>query len=208
MIRVYDHKRTAAHPKSWLHLRLSQLLGWVKQCPRQERSAKAMSLSFHSTSKNIFFWIISCCVTDRTSSTQSRRSVLNFKRLLSWIISRASRHGLEVPKFVFMAVGFETCCNASRMAQLITFSVKSPPTDIPLNFEKLNISPSQQDTNCALHLKMTPCWFKQWQGFGQPCLTFYCCVIWNTTDRTISIWIHSDRNHIPGAHAWGPQKLE
>ena len=29
------------------------------------------------------------------------------------------RHGPEVPKFVFMAIGFETYGHASRMAQLI-----------------------------------------------------------------------------------------
>ena len=32
-----------------------------------------------------------------------------------------ARHGLEVPKFVFVAVGFETYVHAKSMAQLVTF---------------------------------------------------------------------------------------
>ena len=42
------------------------------------------------------------------------------------------RHGPEVPKFVFMAVGFETYGHASRMAQLMMFSLELPPTYILL----------------------------------------------------------------------------
>ena len=104
-----------------------------------------------------------------------------------------SRHGPEVPKFVFIAVawGFEPYGHASRMAQLTTFSVESPPTYIPLKLlvKKLNLSPSQQDPNWpgARHLKMPPRWFEQWQGFWPPCRTFFCCVIRNPTHRTISV---------------------
>ena len=98
-----------------------------------------------------------------------------------------SRHGPEVPKFDFMAVGFETYCHSGMMAQLITFSVESPPTYILLNLKNSNLCPSQQNPNWAQHLKMPPHWFEQWQGFWQPCQTYCCCIIWNTTDRTISI---------------------
>ena len=42
----------------------------------------------------------------------------------AWSMVIAGRHGPEVPKFVFMAVRFETYCHASRMAQLITLSVE------------------------------------------------------------------------------------
>ena len=66
------------------------------------------------------------------------------------------RHGPEVPKFVFMAVCFETHCHAKSMAQLITISVGSPSTYILLKFKKLNLSPSQQDPNWARLLKMPP----------------------------------------------------
>ena len=38
------------------------------------------------------------------------------------------RHGPEVPKFVFMAVGFETYGHAQSIPQFITSSVGSPPT--------------------------------------------------------------------------------
>ena len=57
-----------------------------------------------------------------------------------------ARHGPEVPKFVFMAVGFETYGHASRMAQLITFSVESPPTYILLNLKN----------SISVHLNRTP----------------------------------------------------
>ena len=57
-----------------------------------------------------------------------------------------TRHGPEVPKFVFMAVGFETYGHASRMAQLITFSVESPPTYILLNLKN----------SISVHLNKTP----------------------------------------------------
>ena len=56
------------------------------------------------------------------------------------------RHGPEVPKFVFMAVGFETYGHASRMAQLITFSEESPPTYILLNLKN----------SISVHLNRTP----------------------------------------------------
>ena len=72
-----------------------------------------------------------------------------------------SRHGPEVPKFVFMAVGFETYGretygHAKSIAQLTTFSVGCPATYILLKFKNLNLSPSQQDPNWARHLKMPP----------------------------------------------------
>ena len=59
-------------------------------------------------------------------------------------------HGPEVPKFVFMAVGFEIYGHASRMAQLIAFSVELPPTYIPLNLKNsisvpLNKTPTGTD---------------------------------------------------------------
>ena len=57
------------------------------------------------------------------------------------------RHGPEVPKFVFMAVGFETYGHASRMAQLITFSVESPPTYILLKFKKLHLNKTPTGLN-------------------------------------------------------------
>ena len=67
-----------------------------------------------------------------------------------------SRHGPEVPKFVFMAVCFETHCHAKSMAQLITISVGSSSTYILLKFKKLKLSTSQQDPNWARRLKMPP----------------------------------------------------
>jgi len=66
------------------------------------------------------------------------------------------RHGPEVPKFVFMAVCFQTHGHAESFAQFITISVGSPSTYILLKFKKLNLSPSQQDPNWARHLKMPP----------------------------------------------------
>ena len=67
-----------------------------------------------------------------------------------------TRHGPEVPKFVCMAIGFETYCHVKSMAQLTRFSVGCPATYILLKIEKLNLSPSQQDPNWAQHLKMPP----------------------------------------------------
>ena len=77
------------------------------------------------------------------------------KHLVAWWLGN-NRHGPEVPKFVFMAVCFETHCHAKSMAQLITISVGSPSTYILLKFKKLNLSPSQQDPNWARLLKMPP----------------------------------------------------
>ena len=96
------------------------------------------------------------------------------------------RHGSEVPKFVFMAVGFETFGHASRMAHLTTLSVEPPPTYILLKFKKLNISPSTRPQLGPTFENATTL-IQTMAGLRAALPNVCCCVIWNTTDRTISI---------------------
>ena len=68
-----------------------------------------------------------------------------------------------------------TCSETGAQKQLnklITFSVESPPTYILLNFKNLNLCPSQQDPNWALHLKMPPRWSNNGRASGSPAYFF------------------------------------
>ena len=113
------------------HLENQHVTRW---CPDQSQSGPQVKNSFFSVVNNTestglrHLLLYTTFLVQQSNGNNQARSARTARYM-------HYRHGPEVPKFVFMAVGFETYCHASRMAQLITmtFSVELPPTYILLN---------------------------------------------------------------------------
>ena len=59
---------------------------------------------------------------------KSLMRIFNFSNQVKILLQLATRHGPEVPKFVFISVRFKTHRHAPSIPQFITFPVGSPPT--------------------------------------------------------------------------------
>ena len=129
----------------------------------------------------LYFWkwifVRTCCYKQRSLREKVKSAALKivpslWQRFFKNTKMQQIRHGPEIPKIVFMAVGFRTYGHAKSMAQwhslclydeksmtqLLTSLIGLPPTYIHSKFKKLYLSPSQQDPYWALHLKMPPHW--------------------------------------------------